>query len=91
MATEEDSKAERKEKKGEKSKGKEEEEPTEETKEEELTPSQKLYNQYLELEEQVLVKIGLRQPKVEEKRKTSLIGGDRRKSSLSPMKGFLKP
>ena len=91
VTTEEETKTEKKEKKGEKIKGKEEEEPEEEAKEEELSPSQKLYNQYLELEEEVLIKIGLRQPKVEEKRKTSLMGGDRRKSSLSPLKGFLKP
>ena len=93
VTTESENKAEKKEKKGEKAKGKEEEEeePEEEVKEEELSPSQKLYNHYLELEEETLIKIGFRQPKVEEKRKTSLLGGDRRKSSLSPLKGFLKP
>ena len=80
------------EKKGEKTREKDEEEADEE-KEEELTPAQQLLEHYLKMEDEVLVKMGLRQPKVEEKRKGSL-GGDRRKSSINPaslMKGFLKP
>ena len=63
----------------------------EEKKEEELTPAEKLYNHYMQLEDEVLVKMGLRQAKVEERRKSSL-GMDRRKSSTAQvMKGFLKP
>ena len=82
----------KKEKKGEKAREKDEEE-AEEEKEEELTPAQQLLEHYLKMEDEVLVKMGLRQPKVEERRKSSL-GGDRRKSSINPaslMKGFLKP
>ena len=69
----------------------EEEEETEEQKEEELTPEQKLLNYYLAMEDEVLIKMGLRKPKLEERRKSS-IGGDRRKSSVSTslMKSFLK-
>ena len=85
-------KSSKKEKKGEKTREKDEEEEGEE-KEEELTPAQQLLEHYLKMEDEVLVKMGLRQPKVEEGRKSSL-GGDRRKSSINPaslMKGFLKP
>ena len=83
--------ADKKEKKGEKAE-EEREEEAEESNEEQLSPQQKLYQHYLQLEEEVLIKMGLRQAKVEEKRKSS-IGVDRRKSSMmSPaMKGFLKP
>ena len=55
----------------------------------------KSINSYLsfisQLEDEVLVKMGIRKAKVEQGRKSS-IGADRRKSSLSPaLKSFLKP
>jgi len=85
------SKGDKKDKKGEKDKEKEEEEEIVEKKEEELTPEQKLYNYYLQVEDEMLIKIGIRKPRSEERRKSS-IGGDRRKSSINPTmtKGFLK-
>ena len=90
VGTEEEAKKD--EKKDQKSdKEQSEEVEVEEKKEEELTPGEKLYNHYMQLEDEVLIKMGLRQAKVEERRKSSL-GGDRRKSSTAAvMKGFLKP
>ena len=94
VASDEDAKSEKKSEKGEKAAVEEEESEEKEEKEEELSPSLQLYNKYLKLEDEVLIKVGLRQPKVEEKKKSiAEIERDRRKSSVKPpeLKKFLKP